>query len=357
MDATTKFASNVTLINVTEQKTFHATSSNVSEWEDPPVGYYENTRVLLWRVIPPIFISIGTIGNAMTIFVLLRQKKMTSTAVFLFALALSDTFSLFCDPMPRWVFYIWGIDISSLSNPGCKAMIYLANCSIQLSSWLIVAVTLERTACLLFPHKVRLGCSPRNAGLIIVTIVLAVFGINIILLVIFDMNEYTGWKCNPYTKGYQDLFFYVYGWIAFTFTFGLPILLLLIGNVIIVVQLARSRSRRQRMNICGQARDTRPVSILLIGLCVLFFVTMTPVLVCFLYFPYQREKLLALESVDPYTARYDFQYIRFLYDVSLLLIYFNATFNFAIYVFSGSKFRAELMSLLCCKATQGTSLF
>ncbi|KAH3828916.1 hypothetical protein DPMN_130901 [Dreissena polymorpha] len=58
MDATTKFASNVTLINVTEQKTFNATSSNVSEWEDPPVGYYGNTRVLLWMVITPILIFI-----------------------------------------------------------------------------------------------------------------------------------------------------------------------------------------------------------------------------------------------------------------------------------------------------------
>ncbi|KAH3690535.1 hypothetical protein DPMN_194242 [Dreissena polymorpha] len=96
---------------------------------------------------------------------------------------------------------------------------------------------------------------------------------------------------------------------------------------------------------------------LLIALCVLFLVTMTPVSVCFLYFPYLREKLLALESVDPYTARYDVQYIKFLYDVSLLLTYFNATLNFAIYVFSGSKFRAELMSLVCCKGPKGTILF
>ncbi|KAH3859603.1 hypothetical protein DPMN_102420 [Dreissena polymorpha] len=138
---------------------------------------------------------------------------------------------------------------------------------------------------------------------------------------------------------------------------GAPIPLLLIGNVIIVEHLARSRSRCQRMNISGQARNTRPLSMLMTALCVLFLVTLTPVSVCFLYFPYLREKLLSLESVDPYKARYDVQYIKFLYDVSLLLTYLNATFNFAIYVFSGSKFRAELMSLLCCKVTKGTSLF
>ncbi|KAH3716820.1 hypothetical protein DPMN_059549 [Dreissena polymorpha] len=77
--------------------------------------------------------------------------------------------------------------------------VYRTYCSIQLSSRLIVAVTLQRTACVLFPHKVRLGCSPQNAGLIIVTIVLAVFGINIIILVMSDVNGYKGFKCSPST--------------------------------------------------------------------------------------------------------------------------------------------------------------
>ncbi|KAH3896829.1 somatostatin receptor type 4-like [Dreissena polymorpha] len=357
MDTTTKFASNVTLINVTEQETFNTTASNVSGLKFPPVGYYKNTWVLLFRVIPPILISIGTIGNAMTVFVLLRQKKMTSTAMFLLALALSDTFILCSGLLQSWVSHTWDIDVFSLSSPGCKALHYLCYCSIHLSSWLIVVVTLERTACVLFPHKVRLGCSPRNAVLIIVTIVLAVFGINIILLVIVDVNEYTGWECSPSTKDNYDLFYYVYGWIDLTLTFGAPFPLLLIGNVIIIVQLARSRSRRQRMNISGQTRDTRPVSIVLIGLCMLFLVTMTPVSVYMLYYPYLSEKLQALMSVDPYTAKYDTEYYDFLYHVAVLISYFNATFNFAIYLFSGSKFRAELRSLLCCKATKGTSLF
>ncbi|KAH3844177.1 hypothetical protein DPMN_086432 [Dreissena polymorpha] len=128
-------------------------------------------------------------------------------------------------------------------------------------------------------------------------------------------------------KEYYDLNDYVYHWIDFTLIFGTPFPLLLIGNVTVVVQLARSRSRRQRMNISGQARDTRPVSILMISLCVLFVFTITPV---------------SVGMVN---------------DVAVLVSYFNATFNFVIYVFSGSKFRAELRSLLCCMATQCTSLF
>ncbi|KAH3828915.1 vasopressin V2 receptor-like [Dreissena polymorpha] len=293
----------------------------------------------------------------MPIFVLLRQKKMTSTTVFLFALVLSDTLILFSSALPGWVLHTWDINTLSVSNPGCKTIYFIACYSIHLSSWLIVADTLERTACVLFPHKVRLGCSPRNAGLIIDTIVLAVFGINIILLVIFDVNGYNGGRCGPSTKEYYDLFVYVYRWIDFTLTFGVPFPLLVIGNVIIVVQLARSRSRRQRMNISGKARDTCPVSILMIALCVLFLVTMTPVSVCFVNFPYLREKLLALESVDPYTSLYDSAYIDFLFGVATLVSYFNYTFKSAIYVFSGSKFCAELRSLLCCKATHGTRLF
>lgn len=137
MDATTKFASNVTWINVTELETFNATSSNVSGWEPYSiVSYYRDTLALLWRVIPPILISTLTIGNGVTIFVLLRQKKMTSTAVFLFALALSDTLILFSALLPSRVFRTWGVDILILSNPECKLIVYLASCNTHLSSWL-----------------------------------------------------------------------------------------------------------------------------------------------------------------------------------------------------------------------------
>ncbi|KAH3710924.1 hypothetical protein DPMN_170198 [Dreissena polymorpha] len=104
------------------------------------------------------------------------------------------------------------------------------------------------------------------------------------------------------------------------------------------------------MNISGQASVTRSLFILMTALCVLFLVTVTPVSVGMVYLPYQREKNFALASVDPDTALYDAQYFKFFYSVAYLVSFFNSTFNFAIYVFSGSKFRAELMSMLCCKA-------
>ncbi|KAH3814377.1 uncharacterized protein LOC127835953 [Dreissena polymorpha] len=173
----------------------------------------------------------------------------------------------------------------------------------------------------------------------------------------YDLNGYKGVKCAPSTKEYYDLYDNVYHWVNFTLIFGLPFPLLLIGNVIMVAQLARSRSRRQRMNISGQARNTHPVLMLMFDLCLLFLLTTTPLSVGLVYLPYQREKLFALALVDPYTASNDSTYIRFIFDVAILVSFFNATFSFAIYVFSGLKFRAELRSLLCCRAKQSTSLF
>ncbi|KAH3813405.1 galanin receptor 2a-like [Dreissena polymorpha] len=353
MNSTTAPASNVTLINVSEQETFNTTSSKLREWDLLPKGYYGDTSVLLWRVIPPILITIGTIGNTMTMFVLLRQKKMTSTALFLFALALSDTLTLFSAVLNGWMRFTWDLNIQMLSRTACKAHVYLTYCSVHLSSWFIVAVTLERTACVLIPHKVRLGCSPRNAGLIIFAIVLAVLGINIILPVIIDLKfvDYIGdhgWGCYPSNKVYFELFYSVYQWIDITLYFGAPFPLLLTGNVIIVVQLARSRSRNRRMRISGQGRDTRRLSILMIALCGLFFLTMTPMAVMAVYSENRFEKIFALKPVDPYTAWNDYQYLLFLRTVVELVGYFNNTFNFVVYVFSGSKLQTELKNALCC---------
>ncbi|KAH3813401.1 hypothetical protein DPMN_141857 [Dreissena polymorpha] len=110
------------------------------------------------------------------------------------------------------------------------------------------------------------------------------------------------------------------------------------------------------MSISGQARDTRPLSMLIIALCVMFFLTMTPRAVIFVYNRYRIDTILALWALDPYTALYEYQYLWFLSNVFELVSYFNNTFNFVFYVFSGSKLRTELQSVLCSSATQFNSL-
>lgn len=328
----------------------------------PPPGYYGDTKEVLWKVIPPIIMVWGTVGNLLTILVLLRQvRKLSSTAMYLMALAISDTIVLFTGPLRQWLIHVWDYDVRHITDAGCRIQIYITYASLHCSSWLLVAVTLERAISVVLPHKVKLGCTPRTAAGIIFAIVLFTFGINIINLVINGIDSVrASQKCAPTTQEYLDFRNDVYQWIDFLVAFAVPFVLLLVGNIVIIAYLQKSRANQKSMAAArGQGgatsgRDTQSVSVLLIALCAIFFITMTPASVFGVYSPYRINEIFELFKTDPYRAWYDYQYFEFLHAVVNLVSYTNASFNFILYVFSGTKFRKELRAMFHCD-TAGTS--
>ncbi|XP_052775751.1 probable G-protein coupled receptor 139 [Mya arenaria] len=323
----------------------------------PPVGYYGDLRALLWRILAPIIMLMGLTGNCLTVLVLLHQerRKMKSTSLFLLALALSDTIILFSGPLRNWIINTWGVDVRLASTASCRAQLYTTYCSIHLSSWLLVAVTWERSLSVLFPHRVKVLCTSRKAVAIILVLVVIICGIDIMVPVMVKLDGLAERRCSPYTKELFDLRNNVYEWIDFTLAFAAPFPILVIGNVIIVWQLHQSRARRLKMS--SRIRDTRPISMLMVALCMVYFLSVTPAAVMQVLYPIYEAKIVEQLKTDPYTAWYNFQYLLFVHTVTTLLSHMNAAVNFLLYVFSGSKFRQELMLLFRGKPVSGRSSF
>ena len=330
----------------------------------PPLGYYGDTRVMIWKVVPPIIMLWGTVGNILTIIVMLKQKsKLSSTALYLIALAVSDTMVLYTGPLRNWIKEIWNYDMRHKSEASCKIQMYFTYVTVHCSSWLLVAVTIERAISVMYPHKVRIVSTKKTAAFAIATMVIFTYGIDIIIPVIMGLEGYNKPQiCAPTTKEYVNLHYDIYHWIDFCMTYAFPFVFLLIGNTCIVVCLQNSRSK-QKMMTSGHAqsgssstRDTRSVSVLMIALCVIFFLTITPVSIfTSVIIPREMERINELFKTDPYQAWDDYQFLTFQHAVVNLVSYTNAAFNFILYVFSGSKFRKELKSLIMCTSSNTTS--
>lgn len=320
----------------------------------PPIGYYGETRKILWKVITPIIISWGTVGNVLTLLVLFRNRKISSTAMFLVALAMSDLVILYSGPLRNWINFMWEVDIRYLSDAGCRVQVYLTYCSIHFSSWILVAVTWERTLSVLRPHKVRLFCTSKRAAFYILGILIFILGFNMVIPITFRLNGLNRAKCSPYTVEYKKFRDDIFLWMDLAMAFAVPCALLLIGNGIIVVQLYRSRAQQRKMavrsgNRGSSTRDTKSVSVLMISLCVIFLLTMTPVSVILIDFTRWMDNVRLLYKIDPIAAWEAYQYLLFIHTVINLIGYTNASFNFILYVFSGAKFRLELLRLFQCK--------
>ncbi|XP_052778115.1 thyrotropin-releasing hormone receptor-like [Mya arenaria] len=112
------------------------------------------TAALLYRIVPPVLLVMGTFGNILTIIVLTRPaSRKTSTAIYLIAMAFADLMVLYTGLLRWWMIHSFGIDISLLGNVGCRLIWFFVFASPQLSSWLLVAVTCERIISTKWPHK------------------------------------------------------------------------------------------------------------------------------------------------------------------------------------------------------------
>lgn len=352
---------NMSVINTTLSIIINTTTPGPAPlpMTEPPVGYYGDIKEMLWKVVPPIIMVWGTAGNILTFLVLLRQMtKLSSTALYLMALAVSDTVVLFTGPLRQWLKNTWDYDVRYQSDGGCKVQVYITYASLHFSSWLLVAVTLERAFSVVLPHKVRIGCTPRNAALVIFSIFVFTYGINIFHLVVMGRNAYRGQHdCSPTTKEYLEFRDNIYQWFDFCIAFAVPFILLFAGNTVIIMYLRKSRAMQKAMSrghtIPG--RDSRSISVLMVALCVIFFVTMTPSSIFLVYYPYRFKQIYELFNTDPYTAWYDYQYLLFQHAIVNLIGYTNASFNFLLYVFSGTKFREQLFAMLRCRKS-GTAV-
>lgn len=327
----------------------------------PPPGDYFNAADKLWTIVPPIIIVLGVCGNMLTVVILLRHmRKLSSTAIYLLTLAISDTLFLLNAPLRRWIINMWDEDVRHKSELGCKFSVYLTYSSSQLSSWILVAVTIERLVCVVWPHRVRLGCTPRLSVTVISVIVLIIFGSNAHIFYGFGQSDLPVFRnegyCQPLYEGYFTFFNKTYPWIDFAVVFAIPFGILLVSNLTIIYRLRKTLRKRRNMSIIvktrsekSTAKDTRMVTIMLIILSVVFFICLAPVSIYFIYRPYMIENREQWMCVDIY------EYIRlkeldiFLNALANLLGYINASFNFILYFISGSKYRAEMKALLFCR--------
>ena len=101
--------------------------------------------ILIWKVVPPVLLLLGTIGNSLSILVLTRRSiRASTTALFLTVLAFSDLLGLYSGLLRQWVIYLFKTDVRHVSEAGCKINAWLVYSSLDYSAWIHIIVTWER---------------------------------------------------------------------------------------------------------------------------------------------------------------------------------------------------------------------
>ena len=328
--------------NTTDSITyFPATSVQDSE---PSTSFWLHARSLAFRIGPPIILSLGTAGNILIIIVLRRMGTESSTMpLFFTALAASDLALLYVGIFPVWLENQFGFALTSTHSAVCKVNYWTFFSLGWLSSWLLVAMTIQRAMSVVWPHRVKQACTHQQAHATIAILVTVLFGININLLFGVDISQELG-RCF-FTDSYLRQFLDVYIWIDLMLSSILPFGLLLCSNSVLIWKVLQS-VRAARANLTGiQAEQVNARQKKFSSMTVMLIVASGAFII--LTGPINAVSLVTYFTEDTAAENDRTKSMPFLIALANLLWYTNSAVNFFLYMLTGSRFRQEFKKVFC----------
>ncbi|XP_066993134.1 FMRFamide receptor [Anabrus simplex] len=297
------------------------------------------SRFWIQRVLVPIVVIIGVLGNLVTVVILTRRRMRSSTNMYLTALAASDLlylvfmFTMSLEHYPNihhpayysyWEyrrFGLWFTDATSSS-----------------SIWLTVSFTVERYIAVCHPLRGRVLCTESRARKVIV----------VVFTMCFLATATTPFEWRVFTKpdgsvdldystlGKNELYRSLFYWFSSIIFMILPLILLGIFNSFLV--RAVHRSQRQRCNMTQvehsdsvQTQENR-ITIILIAVVILFMVCQLPTAITLIY-----------KTFNPTPSSFTKNVLRGLGNIFNFLVAIHSACNFLLYCALSDKYRRTFL--------------
>ena len=261
---------------------------------------------------------IGIIGNMCTIFTLLQTKNRNSaTAIFIMVLAFSDNIILLTGSFFHWFIDKVGLDL--YSDVGCKLWTFFNIASIQISSWILATISIERAVLVTLPLKAHIIFTKKAACVIASCVVVAAVCLNIPVIIANKVHT------DLLVCDTLDFYINVFPVIDFSFTFLLLFIILVVTSIIIIAVLWRKLKGKKASSVVSSVA----ITMLLVNLT--FIVTIMPFCVYQMTASYRDD-----------TSRHMTEEWYMLIQLSEI----NPILNVPLYCLGNPRFRQEINNLL-----------
>ena len=320
---------------------------------------------ILCGLILSLMICFGVIGN-ITSFITWRHGKRCSQfrgAIYLSALAISDTLVLGTSGIKYAIELLFKVNLWNLNETFCKLFHTTWHFFFLVSTWIVVAVTIERAEAVCRPLKAAVRTSKKREVIVIAIYAVAFLLINIpftigaVLVTENALDETprsntTGSLQKPnWTADVQDKscqadptsFYFKYdneyhNWfIDFVLLFIAPGLILIICNAIILVALCRRKSSFVGNQTNKDVGVSGSMTARIIALSLIQLISVGPFSIAAVV-PGVFEDQKAVDSV---------KYRDWMFICLALIWYLNNCVNFVLYSIFGRTFRRDCLELFC----------
>ena len=292
-----------------------------------------------------LIVVFGTVGNGFTLLMMTsRQCQKSSFTVYITALAVVDIIVLWVWPFRYWLFDTFGIDIEGSNSAMCKLSTLMTYWGQQVTSWLVVALTVERFYCTHFPIQTRLCCDQKTGMKVVSSLMAVLLMINLHILYGFKLVEDYGndFVCGIGNGVYEKFFTLIFSWVEIIMLFIIPGALVIMCNVATVVKLRRT-GQQLNSTVSAEIRDkVKQAAMVTIIVSTAFICLVGPLGVYVVIWPFAFS-----ESTDLYRDQFGSKEDMTVFTVVSTLAQVNHSVNFILYVASGKRFRQDLNMVLC----------
>lgn len=200
----------------------------------------------LRKFIPPVLLGIGVLSSFLSIVVLSRPTFLYKTiTVYLMALAIVDLIVLLAKSIPSWVYS--QPQAPKFQPIPCKIIMFIVVTSMELSSWLVTAVAVERCLLVMSPVRARVFSTRKRAQIVVTVMFFVIVSINIHHLWLWGATKYPNktlfldYPCYPNDVNFAR---YISPYFGMGLQLFLPMLLILCCNSYTIIKLChKTRSR------------------------------------------------------------------------------------------------------------------
>lgn len=292
-------------------------------------------------IFTPLIFLFGIVGNTLTIVIMLKSSfSRLNVSVYLISLGVADTVCLFVFHLTRtFLDVVFEVYIDVISVVGCKCITYIHYSFSYISSWIIVAMTMERLYITLYPFKARTICTRKRALVIVILICSASLIINIFNLFAFDVfKDPDGYNYCEQINPQIQLITTLTDFVLYSL---LPSIALLVANALLVYELNKRHDLRRSMTVLrdfeASSKKNNNTIFMLLTVSTTFVVLTTPAslyYVCLALFNFKVDDTIIM-----------------LRNVLQIMTSANHSVNFVLYCVSGPAFRKEMCRL--CGSRKG----
>ncbi|CAF1213685.1 unnamed protein product [Rotaria magnacalcarata] len=286
----------------------------------------------IYAILFPLIFILGIVGNLFSsVIFCITKLNHISCGIYFLLLAIYDSLALIAGLHHCLAI---GYNVPALSGAYCRVRNFLLYMSMDMTSWMVVAISVDRYLKARHPIKARIYAT-RKLSIFIsccLNVIFILKNFHLLTILIGNFTEDAADNCdpNPHYRMYSFFFNNIWPWIDFTTYALLPFILVTISNTFIIHDQYNRRFKLRKRTL-----DLSLIRLLLVS-SISLVVCNLPISILAIIYPYI--------SIS-YKTNKIYDNVAFAFDMLRLPAYISLGLNFYLYYYTSVLFRKQAIVL------------